>query len=39
MKTFYYEFKDFPELKEYVDDTLKPINKRVDELIYSYIKI
>jgi hypothetical protein len=39
MRPFFAHFGQFPKLKRYVEDRLSPEHKRIDELLYTYIRI
>lgn len=39
MRPFYVHFADFPRLKKFIDDKLHSEHKRIEELIYSYVRI
>ena len=39
MRAFYCHFGEFSRLRKYLEDKLTPEHKRIEELLYSYIRI
>jgi len=39
MKPFYNYFSEYPNLQQFLSEQLKKQNKRIEEMIYSYIRV
>lgn len=39
MRPFYSHFQDYPNLSTFLTEQLKKQNKKIEEMIYSYIRV